>query len=139
MARRTMYLIVEHVAASRHGFYAGCNATESSRPLMAFHSQEKAIGHAQRLEREARLVLPPFLIGQPDRWCGDGVTALVERLTRLGLRDLPSAEVVAWEAAGAWRRWWDAHGGELTPEQVAAIWKVMDAVELYRVVAVPVK
>ena len=37
------------------------------------------------------------------------------------------------------QRWWDEHGGELSPEQVEAVWKLLDQVELYKVITVPAK
>ena len=138
-ARRSKtYLIVEHVSASSLGLYAGVGVTGNGTPVMALTSQEKAIGLAQRLEREARKVLPPFYVGRPDNWSSLGLTALVARLEKLGLKDLPDP-VEAASRPREWRLWWDDHGGELSPEQVEAVWKLLDLVELYKVIEIPVR
>ena len=137
--KRKTYLIVQCIAASEHGLYAGVAATHGGVPVMALESHEKAIGQARRLELEARKVLPPFHVSQPKDWSSLGLKKLVGRLEKLGLRDLPDPDVDEWKADRLWRRWWDRHGGELSAEQVEAVWKLLDQVELYRVIEVPVK
>jgi hypothetical protein len=138
-AKRKTYLIVQHVAATHYGLYAGIESTDSGRPVMALASHEKAIGQARRLELEARKVLPPFHVGQPNNWSSLGLKKLVGRLEKLGLRDLPDPGLEDYKSRPLWQRWWDEHGGELSAAQVEAIWKLLDLVELYRVVEVPVK
>jgi len=137
--RRKKYLIVQHVAATNHGLYAGVGCSNSGRPLLALHSREKAIGEAERLEREARKVLPPFHVSRPEKWSSLGLVGLVARLQELGLRDLPDPKTVGHGAARLFRHWWDEHGGELSAEQVEAVWELLDLVELYQVVEVPAK
>ena len=55
-AKRKMYLIVQHVVANDLGLYAGTEATHTGTPVMLLDNEEKAIGQAGKLEREARKV-----------------------------------------------------------------------------------
>ena len=138
-AKRKTYLIVQCIVANEHGLYAGVDCTRTGSPVLALESHEKAIGQARRLELEARKVLPPFHVSQPKNWSSLGLKKLVGRLEKLGLRALPDPDVDEWKADRLWRRWWDQHGGEVSAEQVEAIWKLFDQVELYRVIEVAVK
>jgi hypothetical protein len=139
MARsRTLYLIIQDISAGVGGVSAG-KAEADGEPVLAFDSQERAVAEACRLTEEARCALPPFYVGEPANWSRLGLKRLIARLERLGLRRLPKPDIVPWEAAAVWRVWWDRHGGELTPEQVAAVWKLFDKVELYHVVEVPLR
>src|SRR4051794_8593334 len=114
-AGRKLYLVVRHISAARYGLYAGKAATDGE-PVAAFDTEERAIGEACRLEKEARRVLPPFLAGSRERWHSEGLPALIAGLERLGLRGLPAPAIASWKAEPLWRRWWDEHGGELAPE-----------------------
>jgi hypothetical protein len=134
-----MYVIVQHVSASELGLYAGLGATGSGEPVLACENEERAIGQARKLELEARRVLPPFHVGVPEKWSSLGLKTLRSKLEKLGLLDLPDPDIEPWNAARHWRRWWDEHGGALSPEQVEAVWKLLDQVELYRVAEVTVK
>jgi hypothetical protein len=138
-AKRKTYLIVQCIVANEHGLYAGVDATHVGEPVLALESHEKAIGQARRLELEARKVLSPFHVSQPKNWSSLGLKKLAGRLEKLGLHDLPDPDVDEWKADRLWRRWWDRHGGALSAQQVEAIWKLFDQVELYRVIEVPVK
>lgn len=137
--QRKMYVVIQHITANRYGMFVGLKGTAQGEPVLACASEEKAIGLARKLEQEARKLLPPFTSGDPDTWSSLGLKELAARLEKLGLRDLPSLGIAGWKASRHWRRWWDEHGGDLTPEQVDAIWKLLDQVELYRVVEVAVK
>jgi hypothetical protein len=140
MANRRLYLIVQHITATDYGLYAGTQATSTGAPVLALDNEEKAIGQAGKLEREARKVIPPFHVGGgPETWSRLGTSALRESLEKLGLRDLPAADIEEYKAGRHWRRWWDEHGGELSPDQVEAVWKLLDLVEFYEVVRVWVR
>src|SRR5215218_5140627 len=137
---RTLYLILQDFNAHAHGIFVRDGEVEGDRqPVLACDSPERAAACVRRLEEEAHRILPPFYAGEPANWSRLGLKRLITRLKRLGLRYLPKPDVAPWQAAEHWRGWWDRHGGKLTPEQVAAVWQLLDKVQLYHVVEVPLR
>src|SRR5262245_34915822 len=116
MPSQTLYLIHRLVQATRYGVHADGDGV----PVLACASRAEAERRRQELEAEARAVLPPFKAdARPESWSSLGLAGLTARLRELGLPDVPVPSDNSWEVSAQFRHWWDAHAGELTPEQVA--------------------
>jgi hypothetical protein len=136
MPSQTLYLIHRLVQATRYGVHPDGEGVS----VLACASRAEAERRRQDLEAEARAVLPPFKVdARPESWSSLGLAGLMARLRELGLPDLPVPSGNAWEVSAQLRHWWDAHAGDLTPQQVAAVWDTLDGMHFYKVVQVRLK
>lgn len=135
MSSRKAYL-VERAAFSAADFdrapflESGYEDEPSFTPVRAFADYEAADAHAAELTAEARAALPAALFAGYEMPGGsEGLVALAERF------GLPPPEFSArgLEDGDEFREWWAAYANDLTPEQRAAAWDLVDDVELYRV------
>jgi hypothetical protein len=134
---RALYLVRRCFTAGTFGVGFDRNETGFlGTPVLACATAERAVQRRLELEAEARRVMAPFQDDAPEEWCTLGVKRMRARLEALGLKGLPAPST----ASGSdWRRWWDEHGGELTPEQIEGVWQLLDKVQFYEVVKVRLK
>jgi hypothetical protein len=122
-------------------FYRGSDGETDDRPVRAFRTREGAEAHRRALEadREGMEQLNPFEFGQSLA----AVTSLTSRelarrLTALGLEppDIEPDEDDGGEEWLGWFEWWQDAGEQLTAEQNAQVWNLLDRIRFYEVLEV---
>jgi hypothetical protein len=132
-----IYLVVR-----RTWFGDGCAFLEGEHepggtPIASFRRKAQASALCKRLEQEAHAeIAVPFHLADDLEY----LTSLAEdefcrRLEKLGLTPPEEYEIHGYKRRD-WMTWYDAIAPTLTPRQHAGIWKLLDRLQCYQVLAI---
>ena len=116
------------------GSFHRCES-DSSVPLEVFATREKAEARRRELEAVAHHELSPFLFGDLNQLSRIDEEEFSLEVDKLGL---PPPQGFEWEGRAFcdWSGWWDILAGDMTDDQRAGVWDLLDKLNFYTITVI---